>query len=56
MDFIHKIFCKHDSTLEGSEIKSYKRQDPSEPCYIVERIRYEKYRCKKCGKIKYKIL
>lgn len=52
MNLIKKLFCKHDYTFEGSERKSYKLDDPSEPCYIIKHVTLDKYRCKKCGKRK----
>lgn len=52
MNLIKRLFCKHDYTFEGSERKSYKLDDPSEPCYIIKHVTFDKYRCKKCGKRK----
>lgn len=56
MNILKKVFkqllCNHDYIFEGRERKTYRYDDPSEPCYIINHVTCERYRCKKCGKRK----
>lgn len=54
--FFKKLFCKHKYVYEKSTSETFREEDFSGDGTNILTVRYDYYRCTKCGKTKRKFL